>query len=58
MELLRSYLLRVAQLYLSCPDHTELERNMADSVGNFRKELLHAGKGEVPSFQKNSKVGL
>ena len=33
-------------------------RNMAGSVGNFRKELLHPGKGEVPSFQKNTKVDL
>ena len=31
---------------------------MTDSVRNFRKELLHAGKGEAPSFQKNSKVVL
>ena len=52
MELLRSHW---AWLSYNSP---ELDRNMTDSVGNFRKELLHAGKGEVPSFQKNSKVDL
>lgn len=41
--------------YVADCNNSNIE-TMASTVKNFGKELLHAGKGEVPSFPKNSKV--